>query len=149
MNFSFQEETLDLVMVSDYKREGQKEQCDDTLILTAVRAVSNGLPIRAVARNLWLKTTTVCRYVNGMDGKDLKTLTAADFKSKMNHIQIVTSEDEIWLSKHLLFIYILLKGLTYIQAIVSLHNMAINWSKNFPANWTKYRMGELIVRVCL
>ena len=93
------------------------------------------------------KTTTVGRY--GMDGKDLKTLTAEDFKSKMNHRQIFTSGDEILLSKYLLFIYILLKPLTLIQAIVSLHNMAINWSKNSPANWTKYRMGELIVRVRL
>ena len=111
-------------MVSDYKREGQKEQCDGTLILTAVRAVSNGLQIRAAARNLWLKTTTVGRY--GMDGKDLKTLTAEDFKSKMNHRQIFTSGDEILLSKYLLFIYILFKGMTYIHTIVWLYNMAIN-----------------------
>ena len=51
INLSFQEETLCLVMVRDYKRKSQKGQCDVTLMLMAVRAVSNRLPIRIVAVN--------------------------------------------------------------------------------------------------
>jgi len=49
INLSFQEETLCLVMIRDYERKSQEGQCDVTLMLMAVRAVSNRLPIRTVA----------------------------------------------------------------------------------------------------
>ena len=95
INFSFQGESFDFVMVRYYKRKTQKGQHDGTLMLKAVRAVSNGMSIRTVARDLGLNRTTIGRYVKRMKGKELKTRTAADFKSKMNHRQSFTSEIQI------------------------------------------------------
>ena len=141
IKFSFQEENFDLVMVRFYKRKSQKGQHDGTLMLKAVHAVSNGLSIRTVARKLRLNRTTIGRYVKRMEGQDLKTLTGADFKSKMNHRQIFTPEEDTLLRKYLMLVYNLFNGLTCIQTRILVYDMAINWSKNLLANWANDRMG--------
>ena len=92
-------------MVRYYKRKTQKGQHDGTLMLKAVRAVRNGLSIRAVAKDLSLNRTTVGRYVKKTSIKELKALTGADLKSKMNHRQIFTPKEEILLRAYLLSIH--------------------------------------------
>ena len=76
-----------------------------------------------------------------MEGMDLKILTGADFKSKMNHKQIITREEELVLRRCLLLIYVLLNGLTYIQTEILVCDIAIDWNKDLPVNWAKYCMG--------
>ena len=130
-------------MVRCYKRKTQKGQHDGTLMLKAVRAVRNGLSIRAVAKDLSLNRTTVGRYVKKTSIKELKTLTGADLKSKMNHRQIFTPKEEILLRTYLLSIYNLFNGLTYKQLRILTYSFARKWNKPLPRNWHKDRMGGI------
>ena len=78
-----------------------------------------------------------------MEGMDLKILTGADFKSKLNHKQIITREEELMLRRYLLLVYVLLNGLTYIQTEILVCDIAIDWNKDLPVNWAKYCMGGI------
>ena len=135
-------------MVCYYKAKTQKGQHDGTRMLKAVIEVIKGNKITHVARDLNVNRTTLGRYVKRvegkeMEGKELRNFTGEDFKSKMNHRQIFTPEEEILLRKYLMLVYNLFNGLTYIQTRILVYDTAKNWKKKLPPNWEKDRMGGI------
>ena len=143
INFNFQRRSFDLVMVRYYKRKTQKGQHDGTLMLKAIGAVRNGLSIRAVARDLRLNRVTLNRKFKQHQGKSLKTLTGEDLKSKRNHRQIFTPEEETLLRKYLLSVHNLFNGLTYGHIQTLVYDFGNKWNKHLPTSWKKYRMGGI------